>query len=173
MHIYLSDDTLEKLTCDSTFCSGGWASAFLSPWKVFAISGECRVSRLPQLVATGRGAVWWWGRLVAAVGRVAVAWLRARAGAGWADVGYYASWWTKPDRAKKESENQSLGDELFFLIYNLHFSFFDTLFLKITQILGMISYLMFKTLIFQNEQHSSDYDIYFVITFQFSTSILR
>lgn len=87
----------ELLTCDATFCTGG-ASIFLGPWKVLASSIEGWVSRLTLLVAGGRGAVGWGGRLVAAIGGVAVARLWAGARAGGADVGYYASWNAMADR---------------------------------------------------------------------------
>lgn len=87
----------ELLTCDATFCTGG-ASIFLGPWKVLASSIEGLVSRLTLLVASGRGAVGRGGRLVAAVGGVAVARLRAGARAGGADVGYYTSWNAMADR---------------------------------------------------------------------------
>lgn len=69
--------TATTLTCDATFCSGGRASIFLSPWKVLAIGGDRRISRLTLLVAARRGAVGWGGRLVAAIGGVTVARLRA------------------------------------------------------------------------------------------------
>lgn len=91
----------DHLTCDATFCSGGGASTFLRSWKVLAGCGERVVSRMTWPVAAGRGAVGRGGRLVAAVGGVAVARLRARARAGRADVGYHASWWQRGKWAMK------------------------------------------------------------------------
>lgn len=92
MATYIYTHTHTELTGDATF-SGG-AAVLLRSWEVFAAGGggECGVSRLTLLVPAGRGAAGRRGRLVAAVGGVAVARLGAGARAGGADVGYYASW---------------------------------------------------------------------------------
>lgn len=82
-----------SLTGDATFRGGRGATPLLGPGKVLASDRERGVSRLTLLVAAGRGAAGRGGRLVAAVGRVAVARLWARAGAGGADVGDDAPCW--------------------------------------------------------------------------------
>lgn len=93
----LHTSELRQLTRDAAF----GAAALLRSWGFFAAGGgECGVSRLTLLVVAGRGAAGWRGRLVAAVGGVAVARLRAGAGAGGADVRYYASWGARGNRNK-------------------------------------------------------------------------
>lgn len=58
-------------------------------------------------MVAGRGAAGWRGRLVAAVGGVAVA--RLRAGAGGADVRYYASWCARGNRNKDVGGDDGAG----------------------------------------------------------------